>query len=113
MDPDSYRSRIRRFDLTTANITLPIDFQMGEVFADGLRNEVGLAFDSFGSFGGLSIVLIISSERIWEVISTMTPSKYHTQWKNEKTLIRLTFLCGEGRGIESFSRRRCWKALAM
>jgi glucose/arabinose dehydrogenase len=53
VDPDSYRSRIRRFDLASSNTTLPIDFQLGEVFADGLRNEVGLAFDSFGVLWGV------------------------------------------------------------
>ena len=53
VDPDSYRSRIRRFNLTATNVTLPIDSQTGEVFADGLRNEVGLAFDSFGVLWGV------------------------------------------------------------
>jgi glucose/arabinose dehydrogenase len=53
VDPDSYRSRIRRFDLANSNVTFPIDFQTGEVFADGLRNEVGLAFDSFGVLWGV------------------------------------------------------------
>jgi glucose/arabinose dehydrogenase len=43
VDADSHRSRIRRFDLNEGN--LPLDFQLGLVFADGLRNEVGLAFD--------------------------------------------------------------------
>lgn len=51
VDPDSYRSRIRRFDLTQGN--LPLDFQTGEVFADGLRNEVGLAFDRHGVLWGV------------------------------------------------------------
>ena len=32
---------------------LPIDFSLGEVFADGLRNEVGLAFDSHGVLWGV------------------------------------------------------------
>ena len=32
---------------------LPIDFVDGEVFADGLRNEVGLAFDSHGILWGV------------------------------------------------------------
>lgn len=31
----------------------PIDFSLGEVFADGLRNEVGLAFDSHGVLWGV------------------------------------------------------------
>ena len=51
MDADSHRSRIRRFDLN--NAILPLDFQNGEVFADGLRNEVGLAFDKHGILWGV------------------------------------------------------------
>eukprot|EP00980_Cylindrotheca_fusiformis_P006550 scaffold1384_cov116-Cylindrotheca_fusiformis.AAC.28 len=51
IDPDSYRSRIRRFNL--GNGALPLDFQQGEVFADGLRNEVGLAFDRHGDLWGV------------------------------------------------------------
>lgn len=53
VDPDSYRSRIRRFDIYNESVVLPLDFQNGEVFADGLRNEVGLAFDSFGVLWGV------------------------------------------------------------
>mmetsp|Transcript_31777 Transcript_31777/g.38616 ORF Transcript_31777/g.38616 Transcript_31777/m.38616 type:complete len:271 (+) Transcript_31777:225-1037(+) len=61
VDDDSFRSRIRRFELPDQNstsaisraITLPIEFETGEVFADGLRNEVGLAFDSFGILWGV------------------------------------------------------------
>ena len=52
VDPDSFRSRIRRFDLSA----LPpggIAFVAGEVFADGLRNEVGLAFDGSGVLWGV------------------------------------------------------------
>jgi glucose/arabinose dehydrogenase len=51
VDPNSFRSRIRRFDLS--NVTLPLDFVMGFVFADGLRNEVGLAFDRHGVLWGV------------------------------------------------------------
>ena len=51
VDRDSHRSRIRRFELNEANF--PLDFQLGEVFADGLRNEVGLAFDRFGVLWGV------------------------------------------------------------
>jgi glucose/arabinose dehydrogenase len=50
VDPDSYRSRIRRFLLTE---DFPINFLDGEVFADGLRNEVGLAFDGSGALWGV------------------------------------------------------------
>ena len=51
VDRDSFRSRIRRFEL--AEGILPLDFQTGEVFADGLRNEVGLAFDKYGVLWGV------------------------------------------------------------
>ena len=51
IDADSFRARIRRFTLTNAKF--PIDFATGEVFADGLRNEVGLAFDRFGVLWGV------------------------------------------------------------
>jgi len=56
VDPDSYRSRIRRGSLFSSgsdNSNLPLDFQMMEVFADGLRNEVGLAFDKQGVLWGV------------------------------------------------------------
>lgn len=42
IDPDSSRARILRFNLAT----LPIQFSDGEVIADGVRNTVGLAFNS-------------------------------------------------------------------
>ena len=52
-DGDSYRSRIRRFPGLSsvpaggaAAASWPIDFRTGEVFADGLRNEVGLAWQN-------------------------------------------------------------------
>ena len=51
IDSNSFRARIRRF--TIKNATLPISFSNGEVFADGLRNEVGLAFDRFGVLWGV------------------------------------------------------------
>lgn len=50
VDEDSYRSRIRRFDLKDG---LSQDFSNGEVFADGLRNEVGMAFDKHGVLWGV------------------------------------------------------------
>jgi len=55
VDADSYRSRIRRFETpSNSNLsTLPLDFQSMEVFADGLRNEVGLAFDKHGILWGV------------------------------------------------------------
>jgi glucose/arabinose dehydrogenase len=51
VDPDSSRAQIRRFliaDLGTSRA-----FGSGELFADGLRNEVGLALDSFGQVWGV------------------------------------------------------------
>ena len=53
VDKDSHRSRIRRFSLLEFKPGKPFDFQKGEVFADGLRNEVGLAFDRFGVLWGV------------------------------------------------------------
>jgi glucose/arabinose dehydrogenase len=52
IDNDSFRSRIRRFDLADPS-RFPLDFLGGEVFADGLRNEVGLAFDRHGDLWGV------------------------------------------------------------
>lgn len=52
VDPDSERARIRRFEITTLGSDA-IDFDDGEVFADGLRNEVGLRFDSQGRLWGV------------------------------------------------------------
>lgn len=45
VDRDSYRSRIRRFHANAVLDSTSLDFQSAEVFADGLRNEVGLAFN--------------------------------------------------------------------
>jgi len=44
VDQNSDRARIRRFNITNFP-TGGIEFSTGLVFADGLRNEVGLAFD--------------------------------------------------------------------
>jgi glucose/arabinose dehydrogenase len=43
VDENSYRARIRRFSIGTTT-KFPIDFKDGEVFADGLRNEVAMEF---------------------------------------------------------------------
>jgi glucose/arabinose dehydrogenase len=51
VDVNSSRSRIRRFSDLTPSL-FPIDFLQGEVFADGVRNEVGLAFDRHGILWG-------------------------------------------------------------
>ena len=66
VDTDSHRARIRRFYIasweeesySSSNSTVvlrrtPMEFNNGEIFADGLRNEVGLAFDSFGVLWGV------------------------------------------------------------
>lgn len=53
VDVNSYRSRIRRFNISDPEVTFPQDFQTMEVFADGLRNEVGLAFDKHGVLWGV------------------------------------------------------------
>lgn len=49
IDQDSRRARIRRFDLQS----LPINFASGELFADGTRNTVGLAFSPKGVLFGV------------------------------------------------------------
>lgn len=52
VDPNSDRARIRRFNIS--NIPNDgIDFNTGELFADGLRNEVGLAWDLDGVLWGV------------------------------------------------------------
>lgn len=52
VDYNSFRARLRRFNISD-EILYPIDFLTGEVFADGLRNEVGLAFDKHGVLWGV------------------------------------------------------------
>ncbi len=52
VDSDSSRARIRRF--TAAQVRAGnVAFTDGEVFADGLRNEVGLRFDGQGRLWGV------------------------------------------------------------
>jgi glucose/arabinose dehydrogenase len=43
IDSNSFRARIRRFPITDTTV-FPIDFTTGEVFADGVRNEVAIEF---------------------------------------------------------------------
>jgi glucose/arabinose dehydrogenase len=53
-DSDSSRSRIRRFDMSSWDGKTPFNYDDdGELFADGLRNEVGLAFDVHGDLWGV------------------------------------------------------------
>lgn len=52
IDVDSFRSRIRRFSLNDSSL-FPFDFMNGEVFVDGLRNEVGMTLDSSGTLWGV------------------------------------------------------------
>ncbi len=56
---DSPQSCIHRFDVSAwhsagseSGERQTLNFNNGEVFADGLRNKVGLAFDSHGNLGG-------------------------------------------------------------
>jgi len=53
IDLDSHRSRIRRLDLSGGVPEGGFDFATAEVFADGLRNEVGMAFDRRGVLWGV------------------------------------------------------------
>jgi glucose/arabinose dehydrogenase len=46
VDPDSFRARVRRVDIQGAR--LPLEFGDMEVFADGLRNPLAMAFDKNG-----------------------------------------------------------------
>jgi glucose/arabinose dehydrogenase len=52
LDKDSSRARIMRFELTSLSGKAR-DFFGGEVFADGLRNTVGLGFDARGRLWGV------------------------------------------------------------
>lgn len=53
VDADSFRSRVRVFPGTTAPGATAVNFNDGEVWADGLRNEVGMAFDGYGTLWGV------------------------------------------------------------
>tara|TARA_A100001015_G_scaffold224144_1_gene252675 strand:+ start:2325 stop:3608 length:1284 start_codon:yes stop_codon:yes gene_type:complete len=52
VDPDSRRARLLRFSKHQLQ-KVPVPWKDGEVFADGLRNEVGLAFDHRGRLWGV------------------------------------------------------------
>ena len=52
IDVDSFRSRIRRFSLSDPSV-FPLDFLSGEVYVDGLRNEVGMTLDASGTLWGV------------------------------------------------------------
>lgn len=52
VDADARRARVRRFDVVGLAAG-GIPFTDGEIFADGLRNEVGLAFDAAGRLWGV------------------------------------------------------------
>jgi glucose/arabinose dehydrogenase len=51
IDADSFRSRIRKFDLSN-DALFPIDFLTGTVFVDGLRNEVAMEMAPEGVLWG-------------------------------------------------------------
>jgi len=51
VDPDSTHARIHRFNISSGSF--PIDWSQGFLFADGLRNEVGLGFDQAGRLWGV------------------------------------------------------------
>jgi len=54
IDPDSYRARVRRFHLPEINEDdFPVEFATGEIYADGVRNTVGLGFDRDGVLWGV------------------------------------------------------------
>jgi len=51
VDPDSTHSCIHSFNISNTN--LPLNWNSGTLFADGLRNEIGLAFDIKGQLWGV------------------------------------------------------------
>jgi glucose/arabinose dehydrogenase len=53
VDDDSSRARIHRFLISELDDSAAIDFEDGELFADGLRNEVGITLDSEGRVWGV------------------------------------------------------------
>ena len=53
VDANSHRSRVRVFDGLALPTATSIDFNSGMVWADGLRNEVGLALDADGTLWGV------------------------------------------------------------
>jgi glucose/arabinose dehydrogenase len=53
VDADSSRSRIHRFPIAQLDPDEPLAFSAGELFADGLRNEVGIALDPAGRVWGV------------------------------------------------------------
>ena len=53
VDGDSYRSRVRVFEGRALPAATAVDFNSGEVWADGLRNEVGLSLDADGTLWGV------------------------------------------------------------
>ena len=52
IDNDSFRARIRRFTIDDPTV-FPMNFLIGEIFADGLRNEVAMSFDKHDVLWGL------------------------------------------------------------
>jgi glucose/arabinose dehydrogenase len=53
VDADSIRSRVMRFSPSQLNTTGGVQWTTGALFADGMRNEVALAFDSTGRLWGV------------------------------------------------------------
>lgn len=53
VDEGPGRSAIRRFPINELDSSTPLDFESGELFADGLRNEVGLALDGNNQVWGV------------------------------------------------------------
>jgi len=70
VDPDSTHARIHRFNISSGSF--PIDWNQGFLFADGLRNEVGLAFDQAGRLWGVEMDVINWFGTISEAICTTT-----------------------------------------
>jgi len=49
VDPDTSHAQIRTFNVSTAGVTLPIDWTRGPLKYNGVRNTVGFRYDKMGN----------------------------------------------------------------
>jgi len=52
-DPDATHAEIRRWNVTSLSATAPVDWSTGQLLAWGMRNEVGIRFDTSGVLWGV------------------------------------------------------------
>jgi glucose/arabinose dehydrogenase len=136
VDTDSFRSRIRRFSLqnnnTNTSMIFPMDFvEDGQVFADGLRDEVGLAFDRYGVLWGVesSAEDLVRSDlggdihndnpvrsstfrykNSFHIDTSRSKDAVSTVWANSNWLFLSMFL---GRRTQPLPPRGYWKTLGV